>query len=74
MLEKLKKAIDDRVPNIVVGTTAPAPTGFCSAARWKLVDSANLPSLPELENEIEGAYAPTDILSLIHISEPTRPY
>ena len=58
--EKLEKAMEDKIPNIKKKTCAAAPNGFITKAQWHLIDDSKLPTLQELQEEFEGAYAPTD--------------
>ena len=56
------------------GAVTPAPPGLCLVAKWagtqiELVDVDPTLSLGELKVILED-----ETLSLIHISEPTRPY
>ena len=58
--EKLEKAMADKTPNITKKTCAAAPNGFVTKAQWHIIDDSKLPTLQEVQEEFEGAYAPSD--------------
>ena len=60
LLEKLRKAMVDKVTLLEKKTKSAAPNGFADNALWHLIDKSKLPTLKEVRSEFEGAYAPSD--------------
>ena len=64
------KAIKEKYPEmVVVGTVGPFNEGTDYVEGWKLADKLGVPMVDEHYYQSPGWF-----LSLIHISEPTRPY
>ena len=60
LVEKLKRAMVDKVGIIDKETTCAPCNGFPSTAQWELIDSRSLDTLQDPRNEVEDSYAPSD--------------
>ena len=60
LVEKLTRAMADKVPIVNQETTCAPTTGFPTTAQWHLIDSESLDTVSNPINEVDIAYAPND--------------
>ena len=61
-------------PNILMVMADQLAPHFTSTYGHEVVKTPNLDALVERGTRFDNAYCHSPLLSLIHISEPTRPY